>query len=215
MPLTVEDIIANKVLEECSQDIVDKINVDLVILRLHSKCRLTAQDITRLGNISTSREKKRQLYMLALANKGSAAFQDIVDVLNDTALNHEYEPHAVLADKLSKYYQHLLSQHSNKQGKPQEVKVTVTNKIIETGAWDDPERQYSDDDTCDNDHFSDIDYFSDSDDQLQLLSDVNLSSSFQDNSDKMICNTRSPVKVMLNKNNWDHGKAKQKQHANR
>ena len=161
MASTVEDIIANKVLQECSQDIVDSIDVDLVILRLHSKGRLTTQDIK---DISTSQAKKRQLYILGLADKGSAAFKDIVDVLNDTAL--QYKPHADLADKLSKHYQHLLSQHSNKQGKPQEDKAAVTKKRIEAAA-DDSERPCSDTGN-DVDHFSGSEH---SDDQSQLLPD--------------------------------------------
>ena len=163
MASAAEDIIANKVLQECSQDIVDNINVDLVIFRLHSKSRLTAQDINRLENITTSQEKKRQLYILALADKGSAAFKDIVDVLNGTAL--KYQPHADLADKLSKHYQRLLSQYSNKHGEPQEVEATVTKKRIETPT-DNSERSCSDNDI---DHFSDSEH---SDDQLQLLPDV-------------------------------------------
>lgn len=157
----VEDAIANKVLQECSQDIVDNIDVDLVILRLHSKGRLTAKNINRLENISTSQEKKRQLYMLALADKGSAAFEDIVDVLNDTA---KHQPHVDLADKLSKHYQRLLSQHSNKHGEPQEVKATVIKKKIET-ATDHLEKPYSD-------NSNDIDRFSEhSGDQSPLLPD--------------------------------------------
>ena len=165
MASAVEDIIANKVLQECSQDIVDNINVDLVILRLHSKSRLTAQDINRLENISTSQEKKRQLYILALADKGYPAFKDIVDVLNDTGLNLKYQPHADLADKLSKHYQRLLSQYSNKHGESQEVEATVTKKRTETPT-DNSERSCSDNDI---DHFSDSEH---SDDQSQLLPGV-------------------------------------------
>ena len=161
MASTVEDTIANKVLQECSQDIVDNIDVDLVILRLHSKGRLTTQDIK---DISTSQAKKRQLYILGLADKGSAAFKDIVDVLNDTA--SKYKPHADLADKLSKHYQHLLSQHSNKQGKPQEDKAAVTKMRVEAAA-DDSERPCSDTGN-DVDHFSGSEH---SDDQSQLLPD--------------------------------------------
>ena len=157
-----EDLIANKALQECSQDIVDNINVDLVILRLHSKGRLTTQDINRLENISTSQEKKRQLYIYALADKGSAAFKDFVDVLNDTGLN--YKPHADLAGKLSKHHRSLHSQHSNKQGEAQEVKTTDSVLVTKT-ATDDPESRCSDDGN-DVDHFSDTEQC---DDQSQLL----------------------------------------------
>lgn len=102
---TSEDRVANTVLQECCQDIVDHINVDEVILRLHSKSRLTFQELNRLESIPTVQEKKKQFYIVALANKGSAAFEGILEVLNDTALS--YKPHADLADKLSKRHRHL------------------------------------------------------------------------------------------------------------
>ena len=159
-----EDLIANKVLQECSQDIVDNVNVDLVIMRLHSKSRLTAQDVTRLENTSTPQEKKRQLYLLALADKGSAAFEDIVAILSDTAL--KFQPHTDLADKLRKRYKYLLSQHSNRHGETQEDKTTVTKMRTET-VMDDSESRHSD-------NGNDIDHLSDSeqcDDQSQLLAD--------------------------------------------
>ena len=110
-----EDRIANRVLQECCQDIVDHINVDEVILRLHSKSRLTLQELNRLESIPIALERKEQLYILALANKGSAAFEGILEVLNDTALN--YKPHADLADKLSKRYRHLSRRVTHEQAR--------------------------------------------------------------------------------------------------
>ena len=94
-----EDSLANKVLQECCQDIVDHIDVDEVILRLYSKGKLTLQEFERLENIYTQRDKKRQPYRIALADKGRAAFEDILEVLNDTA---GYKPHADLVDILRK-----------------------------------------------------------------------------------------------------------------
>ena len=60
-------------------------------------------------------EKKKQLYILALANKGSAAFEGILEVLNETALN--YKPHADLADKLSKRHRHLSRRVTQEQAR--------------------------------------------------------------------------------------------------
>ena len=110
-----EDRVANTVLQECCQDIVDHINVDEVILRLHSKSRLTLQELNRLECLPTVQEKKKQLYILALANKGSAAFEGILEVLNETALN--YKPHADLADKLSKRHRHLSRRVTQEQAR--------------------------------------------------------------------------------------------------
>ena len=110
-----EDRIANTVLQECCQDIVDHNNVDEVILRLHSKSRLTLQELNRLESIPTAQERKKQLYILALANKGYAAFKGILEVLNDTALN--YKPHADLADKLSKRHRHLSRRVTHEQAR--------------------------------------------------------------------------------------------------
>ena len=56
---TVEDRVANRVLQKCSQAIVDLINIDEVTLRLHSKSRLTLQEFDRLESFSTAQEKKK------------------------------------------------------------------------------------------------------------------------------------------------------------
>ena len=102
---TVEDRVANRVLQKCSQAIVDLINIDEVALRLHSKSRLTLQEFDRLESISTAQEKKKQFYRIVLADKGSAAYEDILEVLNDTAY---HKPHVELADKLRKCHKCLL-----------------------------------------------------------------------------------------------------------
>ena len=116
-----EDRVANTVLQECCQDIVDLINVDEVILPLYSKSRLTFQELNRLECIPTVQEKKKQFYIVALANKGSAAFEGILEVLNDTALN--YKPHADLADKLSKRHRYLSRRVTQEQAR--EVRTTT------------------------------------------------------------------------------------------
>ena len=158
---SVEDRVANKALQECCQDILDHINVDLVTFRLYSKSRLTVHEVSRLESIQTAQEKKKQLYILALADKGSAAYEDILQILNDTA---SYQPHADLADKLSKRHK-CLSQRLAQSGhpskrvhyQPQEVGGTVsTRKRKETclesqpSGDDDDEEEEDDDDSGDN-----------------------------------------------------------------
>ena len=103
-----EDNIANKVFQECCQDIVNHINVDLVILPLYSKTWLTIQEVDHLQKISTAEEKKRLLYINALAGKGSAAYKDILAILNDTAAY--YKPHKDLVDILTNYHNRLSTQ---------------------------------------------------------------------------------------------------------
>lgn len=145
---SVADVIANTALQECCQDIVDYIRVDLVMMQLHAKRWLTSEDLKLLGNISDAQEKKRQFYVLALAGKGSAAFEDIITVLKATAENHR--PHRDLADKLNKHHKYLSQQSTDKH------------------------EQTQDEDTCDVDHITpDGSDHSDSyNDKSQLLPDV-------------------------------------------
>ena len=152
-----EDCIANKVLQEYSQDIVDNIDVDSVIFRLHSKSWLTIEEITRLENISTLQEKRRQLYIFALAGKGFAAFKDVVGILKETASSHK--AHAELADKLSNRYG-LLSQHTNESGSRSQGDKA---KARTEASIDDSDSRHSE--SPDVDHFSCLDH----DDQSQLL----------------------------------------------
>ena len=159
-----EDRVANTVLQECCQDIVDHINVDEVILRLHSKSRLTLQELNRLESIPTVQEKKRQLYILVLANKGSAAFEGILEVLNDTSLN--YKPHADLADKLSKRHRHLSRRVTHEQAR--QASTTTNEETTSTSCL---ESRLSNDNLSDN---LDAD-----DDQLQLLPDVAIEATAQ------------------------------------
>lgn len=156
---SVEDRVANKALQECCQDILDHINVDLVTFRLYSKSRLTVHEVSHIESIQTAQEKRKQLYILALADKGSEAYEDILQVLNDTA---SYKPHADLADKLSKRHK-CLSQRLARSGypgkhvhyqPPQEVVSTVSTRkrketCLESQSSDD-EPDDVDDDSGDN-----------------------------------------------------------------
>ena len=131
MSTSVEDRVANRVLQKCSQAIVDHINVDEVTLRLHSKSRLTLQEYDRLEGISTTQEKKKQFYRVVLADKGSAAYKDILEVLNDTA---NYKPHAELVDKLKKCHK-CLWRRMTQAGPPDEQPQTeeASTASIKTG----------------------------------------------------------------------------------
>lgn len=154
-----EDRVANKVLRECCQDILDHINVDLVIFRLYSKCRLTVQEVSHLQSIQTAQERKEQLYMRGLADKGSAAFKDILEVLNDTS---DYKPHADLADKLSKRHrclsQRLSQSHPCKHHSQVNTALTRITKRKETiTPCLESQFRYSDDDDSDDDDDNDDD----------------------------------------------------------
>ena len=95
-----KDLVANKVLQECCQDIVDQVNIDEVILSMHAKSRLTVEELNRLNSIGmTEQEKKRLFYTTALANKGSAVFKDFIAILTDRPGN--YAPHNDLVTKLT------------------------------------------------------------------------------------------------------------------
>ena len=159
MVSAIEDCIANKVLQECCQDIVNHINVDLVLFPLYSKTWLTVQEIDYLNGISTAQEKKRQLYIRALAGKGSAAYKDILTILNDTGTY--YKPHADLALILSNYHsrlsthddQYVARVHRERYSQAQEVntvpikarKETTIDSIDPLGGED-----YSDDNDIDH-----------------------------------------------------------------
>ena len=109
-----DDLVANRVLKECSPDIVAAIDFDEVIMRLHAKDILTLKDLDHLEprgleTLSNAdlKLKKRQLYRLALANKGSAAYEGFLEVLDEIAANESStdsenasHPHAKLAEKL-------------------------------------------------------------------------------------------------------------------
>ena len=143
-----EDNIANKVFQECCQDIVNHINVDLVILPLHSKTWLTIQEFEHLQKNSTSEEKKRFLYINALSGKGSAAYKDILAILNDTGAH--YKPHKDLVDILTNYHSRLSTQrvtraHHDKYNQTQEDRTASVRARKET-TLDSIQIQLGDDD---------------------------------------------------------------------
>ena len=140
-----DDRVANTTLRECCQDIVDHIIVDEVILRLYSKGRLTLQQYDRLESISTERDKKRQFYRIALADKGSEAFKDILEVLSETA---EYKSHADLVDKLKKRHRCVSRRMSHDH--TGEVAAAVVEQREETTMTSLESRPSNDDDLNDN-----------------------------------------------------------------
>ena len=142
-----EDNIANKFFQECCQDIVNHINVDLVILPLYSKTWLTIQEVDHLQKISTAEEKKRLLYINALAGKGSAAYKDILAILNDTAAY--YKPHKDLVDILTNYHSRLSTQrvtraHHDKYNQTREER-TASVRIRKETTLDSIQIQLGDD----------------------------------------------------------------------
>jgi len=95
------DVIANKVLRELCQDIVNQINIDEVALRLFSCYRITSNDLDRLQNINgnlTIQQRKYYLYSNALADKGQEGLDAFLKVLDETA--DQCATHALLAKKL-------------------------------------------------------------------------------------------------------------------
>ena len=102
-PLTghaAEDHIANQVLQHCSQDIMSYININEVKMPMYSKGWLTLEELNHLNNISTTeQEKKEQFYLKALANKGSGAFNDFIEILRERPGN--YVPHNDLVEILT------------------------------------------------------------------------------------------------------------------
>ena len=137
-----EDRVANKVLQECCQDILNHINIEQITFRLYSKSRLTVEELSNLESIPTADGKKKQFYILALANKGYAALEGILEVLNDT---EHYKPHADLANKLRKRYK--FHAHRPTQGHPDQLEVNrKLTKKRKQKTTDSLESQLSDDD---------------------------------------------------------------------
>ena len=93
--------IANDVLQEAFQDIVDLVNVDEIISQLFAMKKITFSDFELLQNFNgslTSHQRKIRLYIIALGGKGQQALDAFLNALDKTTKN--YEPHAVLADNL-------------------------------------------------------------------------------------------------------------------
>lgn len=102
--------IANKVLRESYEDIVDLVNVDHVALLLLSWDRLTSSDYDQLKNVrrpssyaQAEQNRKEQLYDNALRGKGIKGLDAFLKALDKTA--DQYGPHAVLAKKLREKFE--------------------------------------------------------------------------------------------------------------
>ena len=96
-----KDSVANKVLQESHQDIVNLVNIDEIVSRLFGLKRITLSDFERLQNLNgnlTDQQRKLTLYITALAGKGQQGLDAFLKALDETA--DQYEPHALLADKL-------------------------------------------------------------------------------------------------------------------
>ena len=118
-PTCLEDRLANTVLQECCQDIVNYVNIDEIILPMHAKGRLTLEELNRLNSISmTDQEKKRLFYTIALADKGSEAFEDFIAVLQQSPGN--YKPHDDLVSKLTQSHELHSRDYSHMRKQPNE-----------------------------------------------------------------------------------------------
>ena len=103
---SVEDQIANKVLQDLFCEITDQLNIELVIPRLYSKRRITKSELDQLQNIVgslTDQQRKYILYSTALADKGKHGLDAFLEVLDNTSI--QYDPHAFLAGKLRAKFQ--------------------------------------------------------------------------------------------------------------
>ena len=105
------DTIVNIVLQQSYEDIVDLLNVDQVASLLFSWGRITLPELDQLQNMGIFTDQKRRrhfLYSVALADKGQEGLGALLKALCETA--GEYEPHALLLDKLySKLKAHGIS----------------------------------------------------------------------------------------------------------
>ena len=97
-----KDSLANKVLRELREDIVNLVDVDQVARRFVSWNRISSSDLDQLQNAHTlvDQKRKEQLYDTALVGKGRKGLDAFLRVLEETA--HQYKPHDVLAKKLRK-----------------------------------------------------------------------------------------------------------------
>ena len=100
---TSQDQIANAVLQQLSPAIVGHINVNEIILLLHARNRLTANEVNELESLGDA-QKPMKLYLKALANKGLPALNDFIEVLQETG---HYQPHIDLVTKLETKFHDL------------------------------------------------------------------------------------------------------------
>ena len=124
------DSMANEVLQESLQDIVDLVNIDEIVSRLFALKRITLSEFERLQNLNgnlTDQQRKLHLYFTTLAGKGQQGLDAFLKVLDETA--GHYEPHAHLADKLRA----KLKVHDSSPGTPISMRsiLTSTSSVFE------------------------------------------------------------------------------------
>ena len=103
---SLDDQVANKVLQESYYHIIDLLNVDLVLLPLFYEDRITLTELDQLQNINlTDQQRIHRLYSTTSVGKGKQALDAFLGVLDKTAI--QYEPHALLASKLRAKLQEL------------------------------------------------------------------------------------------------------------
>lgn len=120
-----KDTLANKVLWESREDIVNLVDVDQVALRFISWKRIQSTDLDQLQNVHSvvDQRRKEQLYDTALVGKGRRGLEALLKALDETAQQHK--PHAVLAEKLRKAYSIILGQSELKCRRLSEVLLNV------------------------------------------------------------------------------------------
>jgi len=130
-----QDQIANTVLQQLSPTIVDHINVNEIILRLHARNRLTASEVNELESLGDS-QKAMKLYLKSLANKGLPALKDFIDVLKETG---HCQPHIDLVTKLESKFRDLQQSGSRSNSwplgcRPQSNHRQHTGRFIKVGS---------------------------------------------------------------------------------
>ena len=98
---TDRDSIANDTLQESFGDILNLLDIDDIVSRLHVLKRIPLSELERLQNFNgnlTDQQRKLRLYVTALAGKGQQGLDAFLKALDETA--DQYEPHALLAKKL-------------------------------------------------------------------------------------------------------------------
>ena len=95
------DAIADEVLQESHQDILNLVNIGEIVSPLHTLKRITLSELERLQNLNgylTDQQRKLRLYVTTLGGKGQQGLDAFLKALDETADQHE--AHALLAEKL-------------------------------------------------------------------------------------------------------------------
>ena len=116
------DTIANNLLRESYQDILDLLNVGIAAPALYSRGRITLPELDQLQNMAiyTDNQARRHfLYSTALADKGQEGLDTFLGVLRQTV---GHAPHAQLLDRLSaKLRAHDISPSTAMSTRPTEM----------------------------------------------------------------------------------------------